>query len=281
MKFEDAFDAILDYHRRGFIVTPLRGKRPILTRWPTRELNEEELQLYFVDGRNVGLVLGGPAGIVDVDLDNPVAVAAANLLLPPTLESGRKWSSRSHRWYLCVPAPASRKYALPKGMAERLVVDPGEEMLVEIRSTGQLTMIPPSVHPVDGDRCLWHPGEIREMGGRELASLVFEVAVAALLVLNRPLGSRTWFAVRAAGYLGPRVGPERAEKIVAATSAGFEDEEHDERMRAVRSVLRQSVGADPAADASIAAELERLVPGVPGLIARWFRRNRREQGGAK
>jgi putative DNA primase/helicase len=281
MKFERALDATLEYHRRGFIVTPLHGKRPVLRRWHKRQLSEEELPLYFVDGRNVGLVLGGPVGVVDVDLDNLGAVAAADIILPPTLESGRKWGPRTHRWYICRPTPAPRKYALPKLIAEQFKVETSEDVLVELRGFGQQTMIPPSIHPVDGDRCLWYPGEILMIDGEELANLVLDVATATLLVLSRPLGSRTWFAVRAAGYLGPRVGPERAEKIVAATSAGFEDEEHDERMLAVRYSLREPVVADPATDAAIAAELERLAPGVPALIARWCARNRREQGGAR
>jgi bifunctional DNA primase/polymerase-like protein len=280
MTFERALDATLEYHRRGFIVTPLHGKRPVLRRWHKRQLTEGELPRHFTGGRNVGMVLGGRAGIVDADLDNPVAVAAADLLLPPTLESGRKWGPRTHRWYTCRPTPAPRKYALPKPMAKQLKVEPSEDVLVELRGLGQQTMIPPSVHPVDGDRCLWYPGEILMIDGEELAGLVLDVAAATLLALSRPLGSRTWFAVRAAGYLGPRVGPERTERIVTAASAGFEDEEHDERMLAVRSSLREPVGANPATDAHLVTELERLAPGVPALIARWCARNRREQGGA-
>ena len=279
---QNILGAALDYRHRGLIVTPLSGKRPVLRRWHERQLNEKELPRYFNEERNVGLVLGGPAGVVDVDLDNPVAVAAADLLLPDTVKSGRERSLRLHRWYLCRPAaPAPRKYALPKIMAERLKVETGEDVLVELRGLGQQTMIPPSVHPVDGDRCLWHPGEIREIDGDELANLVLDVAVAALLALNRPLATRTWFAVRAAVYLTPRLGLERTERIVAAASAGFEDEEHDDRMRAVRSVLRQSVGVAPTTDAAMAAELERLAPGVPALIARWCARGRRDKGGSR
>ena len=162
-------------------------------------------------------------------------------------------------------------------MAARLMVEPGEDVLVELRSTGQQTMAPPSVHPVYGARCVWHPGEIREMDGEVLAGLVLDVAVAALLALNRPLGSRERFTVHAAGYLSPRLGPERAEGIVAAASAAFDDEEHDGRMLAIRSALREPLGAD----AALVAELDRLAPGVTALISRWCARSRREGGGAR
>jgi hypothetical protein len=216
-------------------------------------------------------VLGGAAGLVDVDLDNPVAVAAADLL-PDSMESGREKSPRSHRWFICDSAPPSRRYCLTKSMATRLMVEPGETTLIELRGAGQLTMVPPSIHPVSGDRCLWYPSVICEIGGEELAGRVLEVAVATLLALNRPLGSRASFAIDAAGYLCPHFGAERVERIVEAASMAFDDEEHDERMWAVRSSLRDPVDDDPAIDAALAAELERLAPGVPTLIARWCAR---------
>ena len=276
-------EAALDYQGRGLTVTPLFGKRPVLRRWQERYLSESELPDYFVDGRNLGIVLGGgAAGLVDVDLDNPVAVDVADLLLPDTVKSGRKKNPRSHHWFICDPVPASRRFSLPGSMAKRLIVEPGDETLLELRSAGQQTMVAPSIHPVDGDRYMWHSGEVCKIDGEVLAGLVLDVAVATLLALNRPLGSRKWFLIHAFGFLCPRLGPERAEKIVEAASAHFDDEEHDERMLAVRSFLRKPVDDDaPMMEDLLEAELERLAPGVPGLIARWCARYRREQGGSR
>ena len=139
-----------------------------------------------------------------------------------------------------------------------------------------------NVHLVWGDRCLWCPAVIRNLGGEGLDVPVLDVTVAALLAQNRPLGSRTWFVVLAAAYLHPRLGSERAEKIVEAASVAFDDEEHDERMRAVRSYLRRPVDDDATLmDAAVAAELERLAPVVPNLIDRWCARERRDGGGAR
>src|SRR5215211_3322451 len=118
--FGDAVEAALEYHRRGLMVTPLHGKRPVLKNWQQRALSDQEISHYFGGERNVGIVLGGLAGIADVDLDSPVAVAVADLLLPDTLESGRATSQRSHRWYVCEPAPRSKAYSLTKRMADRL-----------------------------------------------------------------------------------------------------------------------------------------------------------------
>jgi hypothetical protein len=226
------------------------------------------------------LVLGGSTGIVDVDLDSPVAVIVADLLLPDTVESGREKNPRSHFWFICDPVPASKRFSLTESMARRLKIEPGEEPLAELRCTGQLTMVPPSIHPEDEDCCFWHPGEVCKIDGEMLAELVLDVAIAALLALNRPLGSREWFVVHAAGYLSRRVGAERAQRIVEAASMAFDDEEHDERMWAVRSSLQKPIG-DPKIEAAMTAELERLAPDVPALIARWCARSRRELGGAR
>jgi Bifunctional DNA primase/polymerase, N-terminal len=275
-------EAAIDYQGRGLTVTPLHGKRPVLRRWQERYLSESELPRYFVDGRNVGVVLGGATGLVDVDLDNPVAVDVADLLLPDTVKSGRMKNPRSHHWLVCDPAPPSRRYVLTNPMADRLMIESREATLVELRCTGHQTVVAPSIHPVDGDRYLWHPGEICEIDGEVLAGFVLDVAVAALLALNRPLGSREWFLIHAFGFLCPRFGADRAGRIVEAASKAFDDEEHDERMLAVRSFLRKPVDDDaPMMEDLLAAELERLAPGVPALIDRWCARDRREGGGAR
>ena len=168
---------------------------------------------------------------------------------------------------------------MTKRMADRLMVESGEAALVELRSTGRQTAIAPSVHPVDGDRYIWHPGEIYKIDGQELTELVLDVAIATLLALNVPLGSRQHFTIYAAGYLIRLVGHDRAKTIVGAASAAVDDEEHDERMGAVCSFLHEPIVNDSTIDTAVAAELERLAPGVPALIERWC--DRCGRGGAR
>ena len=233
----NSLDAAVLYTRMGPGVTPLNGKQPILLDWVNKELAEEELPRHFGNGQNIGLILGGRAGLVNVDLDNSVAIAVADLLLPSTLESGRERRPRSHRWYLCNPAPKSATYALPKNMVDPRIVEPGEATLVELRSTGRQTAVAPSVHP-DGDRYLWHSGKICSIDGAELAQLVQDVAIATLLALHWPEGSRQHFALHAAGYLGRHMEHERVEAIMEAAAAAVEDEEiTSKRMRAVHDTL--------------------------------------------
>jgi Bifunctional DNA primase/polymerase, N-terminal len=235
---EGSYQAALDYHRRGFRVTPLVGKEPILKGWQERELDKDELSRHFFDEHNVGIVLGGGSGLVDVDLDNPVAVEVAAHLLPATVTSGREKNPHSHFWFVCQPPPRSRSYSLPKAMAERLGMNAGEATLVELRSTGRQTVVAPSVHPEDGDRYIWHPGVIREVDGDELERLVKDVAVATLLALNWPAeGSRQDFVLPAAGYLGRHMDHERVKVIMEAAASAAEDEEKAKRSRAVRDTL--------------------------------------------
>jgi hypothetical protein len=231
-------DAAALYTRMGLRPTPLSGKTPTLKNWPNLRLTEEELAHHFFEGRNVGLLLGGQSGLVDIDLDNPEAIAAAGRILPPTLTSGREKNPHSHHWFVSNPAPASKTYSVPKPMAERLGLAPGQGTLVELRSTGRQTVVAPSVHPDDGDHCVWHGGEIREIDGEELAGLVAEVAVAALLALTwPPVGSRQRFALAAAGYLGRRLDPGRVEAVVDAAALAAGDEEREKRVEAARDTL--------------------------------------------
>ena len=233
---ENSLNAAIMHTRMGLHPTPLNGKQPILLDWLNKELAEEELTRHFGNGQNIGLVLGGPAGLVDVDLDNSVAIAVADHLLPGTLESGREKRPRSHRWYLSNPLPKSATYALPRKMVDPQIVEPGEVTLVELRSTGRQTAVAPSVHP-DGDRYVWHSGKICSIDGAELAELVEDVAIATLLALHWPDGSRQHFALHAAGYLGRHMEHERVEAIMEAASLAVDDEEHPKRMRAVQDTL--------------------------------------------
>jgi Bifunctional DNA primase/polymerase, N-terminal len=200
----------------------------------------EKLPRHFYEGRNVGLVLGGDAGLVDVDLDNTLGVAVAGHILPPTLTSGREKNPHSHYWYSCQPPPASKTHVLPKDMAARLGLESHGATLVELRSTGRQTTVAPSVHPEDADRYIWHGGELCEIDGEELERLVQDVAVASLLAIHWPAkGSRQTFALAAAGYLGRHVEHERVEAVMWAAVEAAEDEEKPKRMDAVQDTLRK------------------------------------------
>ncbi len=115
--------------------------------------------------------------MVDVDLDCLEAVAAADVLLPPTgMRYGRKSRPVSHRLYRTTGSPArTRQYRAPGG-----------EMLVELRADGCQSMAPPSIHP-SGERVEWdcfeQPGE---MLTADLETAVGEVAAATIIAKHWP-----------------------------------------------------------------------------------------------
>mgnify|MGYP005849831157 CR=1 FL=1 len=148
----DASSAVMDsalaYVRRGWSVIPVRhgAKHPGYPGWERMRLTAADLPQHF-DGRpqNIGLLTGAPSGwVVDIDLDHPRAVELADTLLPPTpAVFGRCGKPRSHRLYR-VTAPTATLRVRSKS----------EGMIIELRSTGCQTVIPPSTHP-SGELIAW------------------------------------------------------------------------------------------------------------------------------
>jgi hypothetical protein len=135
---------------RGWTAVPIRegSKKPYGAAWPhTRWEDEAQVRdafKRFADegAPGIGLLLGERSGgLLDVDLDHTKALRLRDHFLPPTsMQTGRVGRPRSHRWYIASEnLPPTRQYRLPD-----------RSMLVELRSTGAQTVIPPST---------WYPRE--------------------------------------------------------------------------------------------------------------------------
>jgi putative DNA primase/helicase len=289
-RYESVLEAARGYTRGGVRVTPLCGKRPILYEWPSRLLDEEELASHFDDHKNVGVLLGEPSrGLVDVDLDVGSAVVIADLLLPEkTLTYGRKNNPRSHRLFDCGSHPPdSRPYSLPKSVVNALGLGSKDTvMLVELRSTGKQSVLPPSIHPQDGDEYVWDSqgrggSNPLKIDAQELEEAVREVASATLLSLCCQQGTRQEFFLAAAGFLGRYMDHERVEAILEAVGVAAGDEEPEKRAGAVRDTLKKL--REEGHNVTGGPKLEELAPGVPGLLIKWWgwsrpgQRRRKEQ----
>src|SRR5713226_7396253 len=134
-------ERVLDQARsclgRGWGVVPVpRGRKgPVLKDWQALQLTEEELKDFFGEDDNVGVLLGEPSGgLGDIDLDCREAISLAKLFLPKTDRvHGREGRRSSHHWFIARPTLHPANFADINGRS-----------LVEIRSTGQQTLIPPS-----------------------------------------------------------------------------------------------------------------------------------------
>jgi putative DNA primase/helicase len=194
--YANTFVTAKKFQDRGWSVTPVKfqTKQPILQSWQTGGADKGAFNEHFSSGPiNVGIVLGEASnGLVDVDLDDPVALKFADDFLPATnCVFGRASNPSSHRIY---------QVRSPKNVVA--FVGDGETIL-EIRGNKHLTVFPGSVHtsgePIEFEKgCDGDPG-LTEWA--ELESAARRIAVATLLFKSWTPGSRHKIALSASGFL--------------------------------------------------------------------------------
>lgn len=158
--------------------------------WQKMRLTSNTLGEFFERGDNIGGLWGEPSGwVVDVDLDCPEAIAAADTLLPPTFIYGRRLSPASHYLYKCEGLATFKRQSTTG-------------MILEARSTGSQSVLPPSIHP-EGDRYeINHDVDFKTISRRELERRCNMVAAAAVLAQSYPeSGSRHDFVHTVTGSL--------------------------------------------------------------------------------
>ncbi len=242
-----ARDAARIYLRCGWgvIPVPFRAKRPILKDWQHLQPRKEDLGDLFPAGhQNIGVLLGTPSGgLIDIDLDSPEACALADAFLPPTsCIFGRHSSPRAHRFYRSDDPITTTKFRDPTKSQ-----DDARAMLVEVRSTGCQTLVPPSVHP-SGESVAWAAeGDTAPVAASQLVTAVARLAAASLLVRHWPgAGSRQDTALAVSGGL-LRTGwaVENAAAFVETVAQGAGDEEARKRGEAVHSTARALARGEP------------------------------------
>ncbi len=151
--------AIQEYANSGLrpLLLAPQDKNPIHKNWSEKPPEVDDLLALVNDHHNIGILLGKWSGyLVDVDIDDEVALRLADYFLPPTeAVFGRRSAPASHRLYRCDP--------LPQSIAFRFF----NKTLVEIRAdSGKQTMFPPSIHPV-GEVVEWVRKFQSPQGGSE------------------------------------------------------------------------------------------------------------------
>ena len=123
------------------------------------------------------------------------------------------------------------------------------DMLLELRSTGQQTLIPPSIHP-SGEPLSWtRAGEPGNVEPAELEQAVRRAAAATLLARYWPKkGSRHELTLAIAGFLLRNKWSVEEVKnfITAAAFASSVDEEWKSRRRDVETTLSRLEKGEPA-----------------------------------
>jgi len=231
-------------------------------------ISSEEVPLYFFgNGYNIGICNGKNSnGLVDVDLDCPEAVAVAQYILPPTLKSGREGKVLTHYWYLIDgPIPETRWFRLPAiGRSYR-------RMVVELRSTGTCTLVPPSIYP-EGERCVWGGDKLFCIYGDKLVEYVDDVAVASLMLMHYPdaTEARPIFEKSVASYLSSRLAPQRVKRIISGAIRASEYREGTDTpflVEDLEAIVEKIVTGKRVKGVR---KLERIAPSLAKILVRWF-----------
>jgi hypothetical protein len=237
------------------IPVPRSEKGPVIPGWQHLTIGPGDIDAHFpADGTpsNLGVLLGDPSnGLVDVDLDAPEAAVVAKHLLPATgMVHGRPGKPSSHFWYIGIDPP-------PKATMPFDDID--GTRLVELRSTGGQTIVPPSIHP-SREPLAWERDEDPAMvGSAELILAVKKVAAATLLARRWPDGgSRQDCAMALAGGLH-RVGwgDDEIKSFITAVceAAGDEPGDASRRLDAARYTSEKFTAGKPTTGWTRLAEL--------------------------
>jgi hypothetical protein len=240
------------WYRETWAAPPLamkpHSKVPIAKGW-TKPVPQNALEATLARGEhNLGLLLGAEGGcLMDVDIDADDALAIAAAVLPPTVTYGRPSRPVSHYTYRTTEAVGGAQFE-----------DAAGKMIIEVRGTGQLVLVPPSVHP-SGEAVSFTmsppplPSRCDAALLRQHAALV---AGVTLLVRAWRQGSRHHLALAVAGaLLRAGVSGERVAWLVQAAAMFAHDDEWAERLVAVRTTAERIERGDPATGLPTLGEL--------------------------
>lgn len=228
--------AAVGYLDAGWQPLALRSgtKVPRAPAWQSRILTTCDLAQEFLHNDNIGLKCGTPsAGLIDVDIDDPIALRSFASWLPQTtMQHGRASSINCHRWYLVDD---------PECKTEQFRDPNGNSTIIEIRGTGGQTMVPPSTHP-NGESLAWSgalkPSKITLL---DLRNVVRKIAAATILAKHWPEeGGRNDAALALGGAL-LRAGMVAglASEFVEWVADAANDEEAVERGATVTRTARK------------------------------------------
>ena len=229
----DVLRSAKKYIRLGWKVVPIprKQKAPLLVGWPELRIKESEIPDSFRRGDNIGILWGEPSHwAVDVDLDCTEAIALAPSFLTETDRVyGRETRPTSHYLY-------QSKGIEPIKFNDPEPSDPDDACLLELRSTGQQSVVPPSIHP-SGERVRWEKrGGPASVSPDELRIAVGILATAALIARRWRKGFRNEITLPLSGALllaGWK--KEKVIKFIEAIVFAAGDKELKKRVAAVEA----------------------------------------------
>lgn len=238
-------DAARNYRGRGWWPLPIkRGQKGcLLAGWADLRIEDDDIDSNFPDGVNIGILLGDASGgLIDIDLDNRIALEFADKFLPATdAIFGRPSKPRSHRLYRITESTRRIAYEVPGRGDDR--------MLVEIRGNGCQTNAPPSIHVSDEEIAWSDEGGPATVSRDELQYATTLLAIATLIALNWPnptSHTRNDLALAlAGGLISAGLKQDAVEKILRTAVTRCDDEEADRRVEVVAATVAKYNAGKP------------------------------------
>jgi len=220
------------YFNTGFNIIPIPkgGKSPVMKDWQNFQITQDTLKTYFGFGDpNIALLTGSSSnGIVDVDIDHPLAVRVARALLPKTGYSyGRKTNPMSHYFYRLTGNNFKTIQFSTK--------DHGT--IIELRGDKCCSNLPGSLHPSGEIYETDKDGDIEEIPRTDLLKAAALVLYTTFLALEWPTkGSRHNTALGYVGFLCKAGYSEEEVRIaIKEICAITQDEEIQDRLETVKT----------------------------------------------
>ena len=250
MNAHNSRDAVREFIARGYTPVPIaKGeKAPHLGGWQKLKVSPDQVDQLFSTDCNIGLLLGEPSGgLVDVDLDAMESLPLASHFLPKTgMIHGRQSKPNSHYWYVAIEAGRTSQFKDVDGAT-----------LVELRSTGGQTVVPPSIHP-SGEQIKWSCyEEPTSLAYNSLLKCTHLLAAATILVRHYPAqGSRQDFAMALAGALiGNGWSTHEATAFIESVCRYAGDEEIESRIATIQRTHEKLLSGMPVTGTSKLCEL--------------------------
>jgi hypothetical protein len=153
--------------------------------WAEQHLTGDTAGGFFGTDDNIGVRLGAPSGgLVDLDLDWPETVAAADVVFAALSAFGRPGKPRSHRLTISDGIKTFKFKLLPSCKDDpRFAGEHGVD-ICELRSTGAQSVFPISIH-TSGEQIAWDSGKIPDaVPTTDPATLAKRMAAVALTALT-------------------------------------------------------------------------------------------------
>ena len=215
-----------------------RSKRPKAKDWPHLRLVHSDLERgVFKPGDNIGALWGDASDhATDIDLDMEESVAVAEHILPDTFIYGRSGKEYSHYVYRVIGAETKKWQTHELGT------------IVEIRSTGSQSVIPPSRHPEGGMYFTNEDVEFTSLTKLDVERFCDEIAVASVFTHFYPsAGSRHDYVHAMTGALCHEEWPtEKIKRVIGAVLSVIQGEEDElkDRMNTVVNTIEKHESGD-------------------------------------